>query len=53
MIFILKLGALPQGSSTGTHCTGSLVATRTGLNGCVEEKISTPHWASNPESTNP
>ena len=42
MIFLLTSAFYPQGSSSGTHCTGSLVGARTGRNGCAEEKISTP-----------
>jgi len=42
MLFFLTTALHAQGSSTGTQCTGSLVGTRTGRNGCVEEKISNP-----------
>jgi len=33
-----------------THCRGSWVGHKAGLDGCGEEKILSPHWHSNPSS---
>jgi hypothetical protein len=47
------LAALFAGKNLGTCYRGGWMGPGVGLEGYAEEKISWPHWGSNPESSGP
>ena len=46
-------GRFTPPKNPSTHCTGGWVVPRAGLDSCVEEKISFPHWCSKPDHAYP